>query len=133
MSIQDAFHAVCTEAIEAKTGCFYVTLIRIVPFYGGPEEGGWFGKDKVVEAYQRFSDRHAAKVAFSAVKRLAKEMTDTAKIEHGQACIRQLAFCEARGIEDSNSVFGEDSGPDSYMVTITDRLPVTERGCRHYE
>jgi hypothetical protein len=44
-------------------------------------------------------------------------------MEHGRACIAQLEHCEARGIEDSNSVFGEVDGPDRYKVRVSNKLP----------
>lgn len=129
--IEVAFAEICKEAVECEG--FYVVLWREEPFYGGPEEGGWWGRNLIPVAYQRFATSDAAYAAYNAVRKLADEMTADAQREHGRACLAQLEFCEARGIDDSDSVFGEDDGPESYYVTVDDKLPEPMFGSRHYE
>ena len=41
--INEAFFNICREAKPAKSS--YVSLYVNVPYYGGPEEGGWWGSD----------------------------------------------------------------------------------------
>jgi hypothetical protein len=130
--IEVAFAEICKEAVECVQG-FYVVLWREEPFYGGPEEGGWWGRNLIPVAYQRFATSDAAHAASNAVRKLAAEMTADAQREHGRACLAQLEFCEERGIDDSDSVFGEDDGPESYYVTVDDKLPEPMFGSRHYE
>ena len=43
----EAFHQICKEAKPAKS--HHVSLYANEPFYGGPEEGGWWGSDTVLE------------------------------------------------------------------------------------
>lgn len=50
--IEAAFDAICTEA--QRTDQWYVCLMVSVPFYGGPEEGGWWGEDSHCVKFQCF-------------------------------------------------------------------------------
>lgn len=55
-----AFDAVlAAEAKEPEE--WYVVLMERVPFYGGPEEGGWWGSDSVVVKYAKFPDEELAR------------------------------------------------------------------------
>lgn len=67
--IEDAFRHICKDAKPA-TGA-YVCLMESVPYYGGPEEGGWWGRDRVVVAYQWFETEEGAEAAREAVVALA--------------------------------------------------------------
>ena len=62
----------------------------------------------------------------------AAVQTAEASRAHGEACLNQLAWCEARGIDDSNSVYGEDDGAESYYVTVQENRPEATYGDRHY-
>lgn len=46
--IRESFFQVCGDAKPSNS--FYVSLYSARPFYGGPEEGGWWGRDYVLEA-----------------------------------------------------------------------------------
>lgn len=128
--IQEAFLKVVSEPI--RTQSVYIVLWRRVPFYGGPEEGGWWGSDEIPEAFKPCASREEAEALAERVRVMAKELTEDAARAHGEGCLSQLAWCEARGIDDSTSVFGEDSGPESYYVTVQDELPVAHYGDRYY-
>lgn len=132
MSVQEAFFEVCAQAEPAKS--IYVSLYVKQPFYGGPEEGGWWGADHKLVAYQQFPTQEAADAAEAKIKELAEQYTAEARRGHGERCNAELAWCEARGIDDSNSVFGEVDGPAEYYVRQEERPGESEsEGCRHYE
>lgn len=131
-SIEEAFHAVCTEAKEAKS--FHCSLYRNIPFYGGAEEGGWWGNDTVLEASQEFPTEEAAEAAKLAVARLAVRLNNEARREYGQQCLRELEIAEAQGCDDANLIFGEVAGEDTYWVTVEETQGQSQqRGSRHYE
>jgi len=113
-----AFMEVCKAAQPAKS--IYVSLYTCCPWYGGPEEGGWWGEDHALVAYQHFDTDEAADVAQAAITKLAEELSRTRRDEFGDLCLQQLDWCEQRGIDDSNAVFGEVDGESSYFVVRED-------------
>jgi len=132
MSIQEAFFEVCKDADPAKS--IYVSLYAKQPFYGGPEEGGWWGNDHKLIAYQQFPTQDAADAAEAKINELAKQYTDDARRGHGEQCRAELDWCEAKGIDDSNSVFGEVDGPAEYYVRQEETPGEAEsEGTRHWE
>ena len=114
MSIEEAFHQICREAVPAKSQ--YVSLYCESPFYGGPEEGGWWGSDTNLIASQCFDTAEAAEAAKEAVEELAKEMSAQAKQAFYQSCADQLAAAEARGIDPDS--LPEVDGEDRYFVVV---------------
>ena len=117
--VQVAFDAICKES--SKTESWYVSLIERVPFYGGPEEGGWWGSDTEVIAYQRFVSEELANEAAAKVNKLAAELCAIAREEYERHCLRQPDW------------LGEVAGETEYFVTVTNSIPEPTRGCRHYE
>lgn len=132
MSIQEAFFTVCNEALPAKS--IYVSLYIRVPRYGGPEEGGWWTSDTHLVAYQQFSSQEAADAAALKVTELAEELNKQARDDFGRACQAQLDWCEARGIDDANYIFGEVDGEEDYFV-VQEASPGQHEYCgpTHYE
>ena len=130
MSIQEAFMKLVERPISC--GKWYVVLWKEMQFYGGPEEGGWWGWDSVPESYVVVNTREEAIALAKRIVGLAAELSREAIMEHGRVCIAQLEHCEARGIEDSNSVFGEVGGPDRYKVRISNKLPRARYGDRQW-
>jgi hypothetical protein len=132
MSIQEAFFSICKDAQPAES--IYVSLYVSVPYYGGPEEGGWWGSDTHLVAYKEFRTQEEADAAEEQIKAYAEKLNQEAKKAHGELCLAQMEWCDARGIDDYNSVFGEVDGEDSYYVVQEERPGEGEsRGCRHYE
>lgn len=129
-NILEAFKTVIPNATLAKP--HYIVLWKRIPFFGGPEEGGWFGSDDIPEAYYRVSTLEAAEALRLQIKAKAKEMSADASRAHGEGCLNQLAWCEERGVDDSNSVYGEDAGAESYYVTVQEEIPEASYGERHY-
>lgn len=128
--INEAFFNICREAKPAKSS--YVSLYVNVPYYGGPEEGGWWGSDNVLVAYHQCGNDVEAEHVKAKVEELAQEMSDDAKRSFGRACLAQCEWLEARGL-DSDSL-PEVDGEESYFVVVEDSPGQhVARGCRHYE
>ena len=118
--LQEAFEIACKDAVEVKD--WYCTLYVTWRWYGGAEEGGWWGTTVQAEAFQRFDSKEEAEAALEAVKTLAVEKTKEAKKIHGDFCLNQLDYCERRGIDDANSVFGEIDESTAYSVRVENKL-----------
>lgn len=126
--LQDAFDHVCKEA--KKAGGFYVSLMENVPYYGGPEEGGWWGSDTRLVAYQYFTTEEAAEAAKDKVEELAAELSAQARRNFGEQCLRELDWLEARGLD--ADYLPEPDGESEFFVTVTEGLPQESEGVRGY-
>lgn len=127
--IQSAFEAVCKSALQAED--VYVCLMERSSFYGGPEEGGWWGEDVALVAHQQFDTREQAEAAREDVETLAEELEAEARKSFGDQCLREMDWCEARGLE--ADWLPEPDGPSEFTVcVVTDGLPQSYRGCRQY-
>jgi hypothetical protein len=120
--------------VESPVPCskFYVVLWVNCPYYGGPEEGGWWGNDRIPQAYTECATEAQAEALRDRIEVLAQSLSSEASRDHGRTCLNQLAYCEARGIDDSNSVYGETDGEDSYDVSVQENRPEATYGDRHY-
>ncbi len=127
--IKQAFEKVCDESIEY--GEWYVSLVEDIPYYGGPEEGGWWGRDSIVLAFQVYPTEELADQAAAGVLKLAKELEQEARKSYGEQCLRETEWLEARGLDDS--FLPEPDGPSEYRVCVTGQIPKNRMGCRHYE
>ena len=127
--LQEAFNRVCTNAKVAEGS--YVCLMKRVSRYGGPEEGGWWTEDVYPVAYQWFATEEAANAACDAVEKLAKQLTDFARTDYGEHCLRQMDWCEARGLD--ADYLPEPDGPDEYYVYVGEGVPEATYGPRRYE
>jgi hypothetical protein len=130
MSIREAFFSICDDAKPRES--HYVSLYVNTPYYGGPEEGGWWGSDTHLVAYQEFRTEAQAELAKDQVQELAKELNADAKRSFGEQCLREMEWCEARGLD--ADYLPEVDGEESYSVVIEEQPGSMEsRGCRHYE
>jgi hypothetical protein len=127
--LQESFNQVCKQAIQPKG--YYVSLMENIPYYGGPEEGGWWGHDTRIVAYQRFPSLEQAEAAKSQVETLANELTIEDRKAYGDHCLRQTEWLEARGLDDS--FLPEPDGESEFYVCVSDSLPEESFGDRHYE
>lgn len=126
-----AFHAICDKAIERKG--IFVSLYVVVPYYGGPEEGGWWGEDTHLEASQQFDFEEDAANALADIKKLAEQMSVTARKDFGRRCLEEIEWCEARNL-DHETFLREPDGPERYFVVMeSTRGSFEHQGCRHYE
>jgi hypothetical protein len=129
MYLQQAFETVCKHAKPA-TGWF-VSLMEETTYYGGPEEGGWWGHDHCLVAYQHFSTEEAARAAADAVQRLAHDLGAESQRDFGGQCLREMEWCEARGLD--ADFLPEPDGPSRFLVIVSEGLPAEHCGPRQYE
>ena len=130
MSIQEAFFDVCRDAKPAES--HYVSLYASVPYYGGPEEGGWWGSDTVLIAYECFDTEEAADAAEAKVKELAEQLSQQSKREFGEQCLREMEWLDARGL-DADYLPEPDGETNYYVAREASPGSQVSRGCRHYE
>jgi len=126
--LQFAFDAVCTQAKTPET--WFCALLQHEQFYGGPEEGGWWGTDTEVVAYQAFASEDAAEEAANRVRDLAAELERDSRREFGEQCIREMEWLDARGLD--ADFLPEPDGETRYSVSVCQELPVAARGERQY-
>ena len=128
--MKEAFFRACDWPKPAKSA--YVSLYVKLPFYGGPQEGGWWGSDVQLVAYQQFSTIEAAEEVLENVQKLAQRQSEAAKNSFNQQCLAETAWLEQRGLGDS--FLPEVDGEETYFVVVEDRVGSRERvGNRHYE
>jgi hypothetical protein len=126
--LREAFNQVCQEAREVER--WFVVLMERSPFYGGPQEGGWYGSDSIVQAYQEFPSREFAEEAAEKVRKLAAELTTARRREHGEHCLREMDWLEARGLD--ADYLPEPDGPSEYYVVVSETVPENRYGSREY-
>ncbi len=126
--LQSAFEAVCKEA--KPTESHYVCLMEQVTYYGGPEEGGWYGHDSVCVAYQEFPTEALASAAAEQVKALAVELSNDSRREYGECCLREMEWLDARGLE---ADWLPERDESEFYVWVGDHIPEASIGPRHYE
>lgn len=130
MSVREAFYNACKDAKVAKGN--YVSLYRREPFYGGPEEGGWYGSDVVLEASQFCSTEEEAEAKLAEVEKMVEEKNKEAKKEWGDQCLREMEQADAKGMDYDE--LPETDGEVSYFVVVEEIKGASEsEGCRHYE
>jgi hypothetical protein len=128
--LRDAFEAVCTDAVK-REGVF-LSIYRRSPFYGGPEEGGWWGSDVILEEYQAFDFMADAQLALKAIGQAVQNANGRAKTSYSERCRKESEWLEARGLDDN--ALPEVTGPDAFFVRIeTIRGSYSSTGARHYE
>jgi|PlaIllAssembly_1097288.scaffolds.fasta_scaffold00432_13 hypothetical protein len=127
--IEAAFRRVCEQAKPAAG--FFVALMERAPFYGGPEEGGWWGEDHILHAYQHYDTEEAARAATEQVTKLAQQLSEEARAAYGERCLRETEWLDARGLDDN--FLPEPDGESEYYVLMSEGLPEESRGSRHWE
>jgi hypothetical protein len=127
--ISAAFEKACKGARRPRE--WHTCLIETRPFYGGPEEGGWWGEDEILVAYKTFPTRRQAIRAGREAERLAREAETEARTAFGEHCLRQMEYLEDRGLE--ADWLPETDGPSSFRVVVRRDVPRNSYGCRHYE
>ena len=131
MNTIDAFDVVCGE-VASTPERHYVCLMLAEPYYGGPEEGGWWGEDITLVKYAEYPTLELADAAADRVDELASSLSTEASNAFNQGCLDSLNKCDERG-QDYDSL-PEVDGSDRYYVIVTCELPpLHSYGCRHYE
>jgi hypothetical protein len=123
-----AFDAVCKEKQEA--GVYYVALFESVPWYGGPEEGGWWGQDEILVEYQRVDTEEMALAMKDKIEEMAADLSAQERESHGEYCLRTMEWLDTRGLD--ADYLPEDDGPSEYYVSVTDTLPESSYRQRGY-
>jgi hypothetical protein len=128
---EQAFFETCDQAEEAQDR--FVSLYRNSRFYGGPEEGGWWGNDITLVATQRFPTEAQAEAAKARLEILRDKLNRGAQADHGDVCLDQLDACDWDG-EEAQARYGEVDGPEEYYVAIEETPGSQEhRSSRYYE
>jgi len=128
MSLQAAFDQVVADAVHPER--WYVVLVEDAPYYGGPEEGGWHGSDRIVHAFKEYPSEALAEEAAEAVRKLAGEMALEAKKAYGEQCVREMEWLDARMLD--ADYLPEPDGPSDFSVLVIDSVPENSYGSRQY-
>lgn len=132
--MQASFNQVCKDAIKAKdikSDERYVSLYESRPFYGGPEEGGWWGSDVYLVAAKKFENETLAMEARDAVLQLAEDLNKDAKRSFGEQCAREMEWLDARGLD--ADYLPEPDGETRYFVNVEKKRGKSEsKGDRYY-
>jgi hypothetical protein len=132
MSIKEAFFEVCNEAKPAERS--YVSLYVTLPFYGGPEEGGWWGHDTELVAYFEATNAVEAEAVSDRVTDLAEELSKEAKVSHDRASAASVEWVEHDPMADVSDYFPEVDGEETYWVAVESQPGShVSRGGHHYE
>jgi hypothetical protein len=127
--IRAAFDTICVEAVPASA--HYVSLYMTEPFYGGPEEGGWWGSDTTLVSHVRVDTREHAEAIRAEVEKLAADLSKDAKDSFNRQCAAECAWLEQRGLD--ADYLPEVDGEVSYWVTVEDRAgEMASTGARGY-
>ena len=127
--VKAAFEKVCKDAKQTEQ--WFVVLMERVPYYGGPEEGGWWGTDSAPAAYQQFPSKDQAEAAAEAARAMATELQTESRKRFGEQCLRETEWCEERGLDPD--WLTEPAGETEYYVIVSREVPQPSYGCRHYE
>jgi hypothetical protein len=128
--IQEAFHQTLPKAQKSER--YYVSLYACIPYYGGPEEGGWWGEDRVLCATEAFNFEDEADAAKEKIQELADRLQKQAQREYGENCRRECDWLDERGLD--ADYLPEPDGPTRYFVVVEPQRGMSEStGCRHYE
>jgi len=127
--LKHTFDNLLPDAEKPET--WYVCLMQEVPFYGGPEEGGWWGSDTFPVAVKQCFNKREAEQWAERVKATAATMSEEARQRHGQHCSETLDWLDARGLEPD--FLPEPDGEESYYVIVSQGIPEPQYGSRRYE
>lgn len=119
------------ELIESQEPeYYYLCLMESVPYYGGPEEGGWYGNDSILVAYKQYPSRELAESAAESVRQLAEQLSNESRKEYGEHCLKEMDWCDERSLD--YDYLGEPDGPSHHYVMITETIPENIYGPRQY-
>lgn len=131
--IKAAFDQVCAKAQPAQSN--YVSLYVELPYYGGPEEGGWWGSDTKLVAYQECVSDVEAQQLQEQVKELAAQLNKQAKNRFNAQCANEIEWLEQRDpMAEESDYFPEPDGEEHYWVAVeTKPGSFVSQGSRYYE
>jgi len=124
-----AFKKVCADPERADE--IFLSLYAREPFYGGPEEGGWWGADVVLVASQRFISENDARAAKERTDILVAKLSKQADRQYSERCRDECDWLDARGLD--SEFLPEVEGPTKYFVIVEARRGEHESvGDRYY-
>ena len=132
--MKEAFFEICKKAfpIGDRMQYEFCSLYLRSTFFGGPEEGGWWGSDVELVATQAFADPEDAREALEDVRKLAKRATADATMGYNRQCLAETEWLDANGLDSSS--LPEASGGCSYFAVVEEEPGHHEsRGSRNYE
>ena len=111
---------------------FHVSIYLKERYYGGPEEGGWYGTDLTLESSVQVQSKRLADELAAKLSSTADQKTKFAKTAWSKMCQRELDAAEASLIDPLD--LPEPNLPDEYCVFV-ERVKGfhATRGSRHYE
>lgn len=118
--VRHAFEEVIKDATQAEDSEIYVSLYVEVPFYGGPEEGGWWGADVELVSFKKFPSEEAAKATHAKVGELCTSLSKEAKDQYGDHCLRSMDWLDERGLD--ADYLPEPDGPTKFWVVTEAHL-----------
>lgn len=131
--LRQAFYQVAREAQPARRS--YVSLYAILPYFGGVEEGGWWGHDVELVAYQEVSSDVEAEAVADKVRELAEDLSKEAKDSFHRGAAAQMEWLEQHDpMADESDYFPEVDGAEEYYVVVESQ-PGSQayQGSRYYE
>jgi hypothetical protein len=127
MSYEDAFDQIATTT---KCGKHFVVLTEVQEYYGGPEEGGWWGHDYIPIKFAAYGSLEEAEAVAKRVQSLAEKLNRQAYRSWGDDCARECEWLDARGLD--SDYLPEPDGPNRYYVDVLDHIPQPKYGDRYY-
>lgn len=112
--IKKSFFEICDNANLA--GSYYVSLYVKVPYYGGPEEGGWWGSDTNLVAYKEYNTKEQAEAVLNKIQDYANELNLESKKSFGKKCLQECEWLESRGLD--SDFLPEVDGEEEYFVVV---------------
>jgi hypothetical protein len=130
---KEAFYALVADIQPAAKS--YISLYVTLPFFGGPEEGGWWGSDTELVAFAEVSNGVEANAIRDKVVELAEQMSKDAKDRFNRQCATEVEWVEQHDpMADVADYYPEVDGEETYWVA-TESTPgsMVSQGSRHYE
>ena len=116
--IREAFEETVKDAVQAEDSQIFLCLYAEIPFYGGPEEGGWWGADVELISHKRYPTEDQAQAALKKVTSLAESLSQNAHRQYGEQCLRDMDWLDQRGLE--ADYLPEPDGPTKFYTVLED-------------
>lgn len=126
--IDEAFEEIVKDPKDC--GKYFVVLMERRPYYGGPEEGGWWGNDNIPVRYAVYQTEEEAEAVAEKINKLAKQLTRQAVQDWGQQCADECAWLEERNLD--SDFLPETDGHSTFHVFVGDSVPEPYFGERYY-
>lgn len=129
--LREAFEQVVEERKQVPPPeTWVVVLWEDTQYYGGPEEGGWYGWDHQPVEYAVYQDEETAQAVAAKVQERARELSELSRRRYGERCLEELAWLEARGLD---ADYLPERDQTHYHVSVDNEVPTARYGARHYE